>query len=34
MGQWWPESMVHLWQIMGKVVGEFTRVKGGDGDGG
>jgi hypothetical protein len=26
MGQWWPESIVHLWQIVGKVVGEFTRI--------
>ena len=28
MGQWWPESVVHLWKIVGKVVGQFTRVVG------
>ena len=29
--EWWPESMIHLWQIVGKVVGEFTTVVGGGG---
>ena len=31
MGQWWPKSKVHLWQIVGKMVGEFKRVVGGGG---
>ena len=28
MDQWWPKSNIHLWQIVGKVVGEFSRVVG------